>query len=265
MQRPVAVPRARGDDARGVIIAGIGASLAFSGSASPHGISHERTGMFDIYGACSVSHTRTKFGIMKGVSKMSQKLNQTGGAAQGSETATLGGGCFWCVEAIYMELTGIERVVSGYSGGTPANPTYEQVCKGTTGHAEVVQLTFDPRVISFKEILEVFFTVHDPTTPNQQGADVGTQYRSVIFYHDAAQRAVAEEVIREVGAANIWDAPIVTELTPLEVFYAAEDYHQDYFNRNAGQSYCRFVVEPKVLKFRERYRDKLKSSTARAQ
>ncbi len=202
---------------------------------------------------------------MKGVSKMSQKLNQTDDATPGRETATLGGGCFWCVEAIYNELRGVERVVSGYAGGTPANPTYEQVCKGTTGHAEVVQLTFDPRLMSFKEILEVFFTVHDPTTLNRQGADVGTQYRSVIYYHDAAQRAVAEEVIEEITAANIWDAPLVTELAPLDEFYAAEGYHQDYFTRNAGQSYCRLVVAPKVLKFRDHYRDKLKSSTATAQ
>lgn len=196
---------------------------------------------------------------------MSQELNQTNGVPQGREIATLGGGCFWCVEAIYNELSGVERVESGYAGGRVENPTYKEVCEGTTGHAEVIQLTFDPRVVSFKEILEVFFTVHDPTTLNRQGADVGTQYRSVIYYHDAAQKAAAEEVVAEINAAKIWDAPIVTEIAPFEKFYVAEDYHQEYFSRNAGQSYCRFVVAPKVVKFRERYRDKLKSSAAAAQ
>lgn len=196
---------------------------------------------------------------------MSQELNQTDGAAQGREVATLGGGCFWCVEAVYNELNGVERVESGYAGGQVENPTYKDVCEGTTGHAEVVQLTFDPRVVSFKEILEVFFTVHDPTTLNRQGADVGTQYRSVIFYHDDAQRAVAEELIAEINAAKIWNAPVVTEVTPFEKFYVAEDYHQEYFSRNAGQAYCRFVVAPKVGKFREHYREKLKGSAAAAQ
>lgn len=174
------------------------------------------------------------------------------------ETATLGGGCFWCLEPIFDELRGVKDVVSGYSGGTVANPSYRQVCTGSTGHAEVVQVTFDPEEISFQEILEVFFTIHDPTTLNRQGADVGTQYRSAIFYHSRDQKATAEQVIRELDAAGIWNAPIVTEVAPFEAFYPAEDYHQEYFERNPGQSYCRVVIAPKVAKFRQRYLDKLK-------
>lgn len=177
---------------------------------------------------------------------------------QGREVATLGGGCFWCTEAVFDELRGVERVESGYSGGASANPTYQQVCSGTTGHAEVVRVTFDPQVVSFREILEVFFTVHDPTTLNRQGADVGTQYRSVIFYHDEEQRRVAEEVIREMDAEKLWDRPIVTEVAPFETFYEAEDYHQEYFRLNGSQPYCRAVVAPKVAKFRQYYREKLK-------
>jgi peptide-methionine (S)-S-oxide reductase len=178
---------------------------------------------------------------------------------RGREVATLGGGCFWCTEAVFDELKGVERVESGYSGGRIANPTYQQVCSGTTGHAEVIQVTFDPQVISFKEILEVFFTVHDPTTLNRQGADVGTQYRSVIFYHDEEQRRVAEEVIKKLDAEKLWDGPIVTEVAPFEAFYEAEDYHQEYFRLNGSQPYCRMVVAPKVAKFRQHYREKLKS------
>lgn len=174
------------------------------------------------------------------------------------EVATLGGGCFWCIEAIFDELQGVEQVESGYSGGPVANPTYRQVCTGTTGHAEVVQITFDPRVISFKQLLEVFFTVHDPTTLNRQGPDVGTQYRSVIFYHDEEQKAVAEQVIREIEAAKIWDAPIVTEVVPFKAFYKAEDYHQEYFKLHGDQPYCRMVVAPKVAKFRQYFREMLK-------
>jgi peptide-methionine (S)-S-oxide reductase len=175
------------------------------------------------------------------------------------EIATLGGGCFWCLEAVYEQLQGVEKVESGYSGGAVENPSYELVCTGTTGHAEVVQITFDPEVITFKELLQVFFTIHDPTTLNRQGADVGTQYRSAIFYHGDGQRAVAEEVIREIEAAGIWDGPIVTEVTPFEVFYKAEDYHQEYFRRNPGQSYCRVVIAPKVAKFRKQHMAKLKA------
>lgn len=175
-----------------------------------------------------------------------------------SQVATLGGGCFWCTEAVFDELKGVEHVESGYSGGTVANPTYEQVCTGTTGHAEVVQITFDPKGISFKEILQIFFTVHDPTTLNRQGADVGTQYRSVIFYHDEEQKTIAEQVIKEIQVEKIWDAPIVTELAPFEAFYIAEDYHQEYFKHNPYQGYCRVVIAPKVAKFREHYRERLK-------
>lgn len=174
------------------------------------------------------------------------------------EIATLGSGCFWCTEAVFDELKGVVNVESGYSGGTVANPTYEQVCTGTTGHAEVVQVTFDPQAISCGDILRVFFTVHDPTTLNRQGNDVGTQYRSVIFYHDEEQKRVAEEVIKEIEAKKIWDVPIVTEISPFEAFYKAEDYHQRYFANNPNQPYCRAEVAPKVVKFRKMYQDRLK-------
>ncbi|MGA2790824.1 MAG: peptide-methionine (S)-S-oxide reductase MsrA [Candidatus Bathyarchaeia archaeon] len=177
------------------------------------------------------------------------------------EIATLGGGCFWCTEAVFSDLKGVVKVESGYSGGTVANPSYEEVCTGRTGHAEVAQVTFDPEVISYKEILEIFFTVHDPTTLNRQGADVGTQYRSVIFYHNNEQRAVAEQVIKEITAAGIWDAPVVTQVEPLKAFYKAEDYHQQYFENNPRQSYCQIVIAPKVRKFREHFRDRLKADT----
>ncbi len=172
--------------------------------------------------------------------------------------ATLGGGCFWCLEAVYLELKGVDRVVSGYCGGAAPNPTYYQVCEGETGHAEVVQLTFDPNVISYKEILQVFFTIHDPTTLNRQGADVGTQYRSAIFYHTPEQRQIAEDTIKELTAARLWESPIVTEVAPLDVFYPAEDYHQDYFQQNPYQPYCQYVIVPKVAKFRKYFVDKLK-------
>jgi peptide-methionine (S)-S-oxide reductase len=174
-------------------------------------------------------------------------------------TATLGGGCFWCLEAVYEQLQGVEKVESGYSGGTVDNPSYRQVTTGTTGHAEVVQLTFDPKVTTFREILEVFFTIHDPTTLNRQGADVGPQYRSAIFYHSEEQKAVAEDVIREMEAEGIWDDPIVTEVTPFSAFYKAEDYHQEYYRRNRGQPYCQIVIAPKVAKFRQKYLAKLKA------
>ena len=177
------------------------------------------------------------------------------------EVATLGGGCFWCTEAVFSDLKGVVKIESGYSGGTVANPSYEQVCTGRTGHAEVAQITFDPEVISYKEILEIFFTVHDPTTLNRQGADVGTQYRSAIFYHNNEQRAVAEQVIKEITAAGIWNAPVVTQVEPLQAFYKAEDYHQQYFENNPRQSYCQIVIAPKVRKFREHFRDRLKADT----
>ncbi len=176
------------------------------------------------------------------------------------EIATLGGGCFWCLEAVFEQLKGVEKVESGYAGGTVAHPSYQQVCSGITGHAEVVQITFDPQTISFRELLEVFFTIHDPTTLNRQGADVGTQYRSAIFYHDKEQKAVAGQVIQEMTAAQIWSQPIVTEVTPLEAFYKAEDYHQEYFRRNPRQAYCQAVIAPKVVKFRQKYLARLKAA-----
>ena len=174
------------------------------------------------------------------------------------EVATLGGGCFWCTEAVLNELSGVDKVESGYSGGNAANPTYEDVCTGTTGHAEVVQITFDPKTISYRDLLQVFFTLHDPTTLNRQGADVGTQYRSVIFCHNDEQRKIAEDLIKEADASKIWKRPIVTEVVPFKVFYKAEDYHQDYFEKNPRSSYCQAVIEPKIVKLREYYRAKLK-------
>jgi peptide-methionine (S)-S-oxide reductase len=175
------------------------------------------------------------------------------------ETTTLGGGCFWCLEAVFDQLKGVTDVVSGYAGGQVKKPTYKQVCTGMTGHAEVVQITFDPDVVSFKDILHIFFTIHDPTTLNRQGADVGTQYRSAIFYHSPDQKAMAEQVIAEMTKAGIWDDPIVTEVTPLATFYPAEDYHQEYFVNNPSQGYCRVVIAPKVAKFRQKYMDRLKA------
>ena len=172
------------------------------------------------------------------------------------EIATLGGGCFWCIEAVYQELNGVKKVVSGYAGGHVANPTYKQICTGTTGHAEVAQITFDPAVVSFEDILEVFFTVHDPTTLNRQGNDVGTQYRSAIYYHSPEQKTIAEAA--KSAASAIWDDPIVTEIAPLDKFYPAEAYHQNYYKDNPAQPYCIYVVGPKVKKFRENFRDKLK-------
>jgi peptide-methionine (S)-S-oxide reductase len=175
------------------------------------------------------------------------------------ETATLGGGCFWCVEAVFKDLRGVESAVSGYAGGSVPNPTYEQVCGGRTGHAEVVRVTFDPAVVSYREILEVFFTVHDPTTLNRQGGDVGPQYRSIVLYHTDEQRRVAGEVIAQMERDGVWDDPIVTELAPAGEFYPAEEYHRDYFERNPNQPYCQVVVAPKVAKFRKRYMDRLKA------
>ena len=174
------------------------------------------------------------------------------------ETATLAAGCFWCVEAVFDDLKGVESVESGYSGGHKENPTYQEVCSETTGHAEVVQVKFDPEVISFKEILQVFFSVHDPTTLNRQGNDIGSSYRSAIFYHTDEQRRVAEEVIGEVTAEGVYDDPIVTEVTPFDKFYIAENYHQEYFANNPNQPYCAAVVAPKVAKFRKKFVDRLK-------
>ncbi|HET9425194.1 MAG TPA: peptide-methionine (S)-S-oxide reductase MsrA [Gemmatimonadaceae bacterium] len=177
--------------------------------------------------------------------------------------ATLAGGCFWCLEAVYRELRGVERVQSGYAGGRRPNPTYEQVCTGTTGHAEVVQIEFDPAVISYKDLLDVFFTIHDPTTLDRQGNDVGSQYRSAIFTHDEEQDRVAREKITELTTEGVWDDPIVTTVQPLTTFYPAEDYHAAYFERNGGQPYCQFVVAPKVAKARQKFAARLKKPAAR--
>jgi len=178
----------------------------------------------------------------------------------GKAIATLAGGCFWCLEAVYDGMRGVASVESGYMGGSVANPTYEQVCGGDTGHAEVVRVTFDPAIVSFKELLEVFFVIHDPTTLNRQGNDAGTQYRSAIFYHTPQQKADAEEVIARLDAAKLWGGPIVTELTPATAFYLAEGYHQEYFARNPRQPYCQAVVAPKVAKFRKHFLEKLKQA-----
>jgi len=176
----------------------------------------------------------------------------------GLETATLGGGCFWCLEAVFEQLQGVERVESGYAGGSTPNPTYRDVCSGRTGHAEVVQVMFDPSVVSYQEVLDVFFAIHDPTTLNRQGGDVGTQYRSAIFYHSPEQMQIAERRIAELNAEQIWPRPLVTEVVPLEHFYKAEDYHQGYFRANPEQAYCQGVVAPKVAKFRQKFAAKMK-------
>src|SRR5512135_424859 len=174
------------------------------------------------------------------------------------QTATLAGGCFWCLEAVYDQVKGVESVESGYAGGKVANPSYHDVCTGMTGHAEVVQVTFDPDVVSYRDLLNVFFGIHDPTTLNRQGADVGTQYRSAIFYHDDEQKAVAEQAIKDLNGQHIWDRPIVTEVAPFDKFYKAEDYHQEYYANNPFQPYCMAVVAPKVQKFRKHYMDMLR-------
>ncbi len=173
------------------------------------------------------------------------------------EKTTLGGGCFWCLEAVYSNLKGVEKAESGYSGGQQDDPTYEQICSGSTGHAEVVQITFDPALISFQDILDAFFDIHDPTTLNRQGNDIGTQYRSVIFYHTVEQRDKANDLLKKLEKSQIWENPIVTEISPLVKFYKAEKYHQDYFKLNASQPYCKIVIEPKVAKFKKKYSTRL--------
>lgn len=175
------------------------------------------------------------------------------------ETATLGGGCFWCLEAAFEGLRGVERVVSGYAGGDTPDPTYREVCDGTTGHAEVVQVTYDPEEISYQDLLDVFFTIHDPTTKNRQGADVGTQYRSIVLFHDEAQRAAAAAAIADLERRGVWQDAIVTQLEPLRAFYPAEDYHQGYFRNNPGQSYCRMVIAPKIAKLRQHHYARLRA------
>jgi len=177
---------------------------------------------------------------------------------QTTETATLGGGCFWCLEAVFDNLQGVVSVESGYSNGKAVNPTYQQVCSGDTGHAEVVRVNFDPGKIAFREILEVFFAIHDPTTLNSQGNDFGTQYRSAIFYNSPGQKATAEQLIAELTAKKAFGAPIVTEVAPAQTFYAAEDYHQEYFANNSAQPYCQYVVAPKMAKFRKKFANRLK-------
>lgn len=176
-----------------------------------------------------------------------------------TELATLAGGCFWCLEAVFEQLRGVTKVTSGYSGGHVPHPSYEAVCTGATGHAEVVQVAFDPDELSFRDLLGVFFTLHDPTTLDRQGGDVGSQYRSAIFYHDEAQRQTAEEVVRELDAEHVFDDAIVTKIEPLEAFYPAEEYHREYYRRNPNQPYCRAVIAPKVAKLRSKYLEKLKA------
>jgi peptide-methionine (S)-S-oxide reductase len=190
-----------------------------------------------------------------------ESSGSSGDLPSASEVATLGGGCFWCLDAIFSELKGVVKVVSGYSGGHVADPTYELVCGDRTGHAEVVQVTFDPRMISYRELLKVFFTLHDPTTPNRQGADVGTQYRSIVLYHDERQRTEAEAVKKEIDESGIWGKEAVTEIAPLQVFYPAEGYHQAYYRNNPNQPYCRMVIAPKVAKLRKKYMEKLKAGS----
>jgi peptide-methionine (S)-S-oxide reductase len=187
---------------------------------------------------------------------MNAERNET--SAANTETATLAGGCFWCLEAVYDDLRGVESVESGYMGGHVEQPSYEEVCAGGTGHAEVVQMRFDPAQLGYRELLEVFFVIHDPTTRDRQGNDIGTQYRSAIFYHSPEQRSTAEEVIARMVAARLWRAPIVTQIAPASKFWVAEDYHQEYFARNPHQPYCMAVVDPKVSKFRRQFRDRLK-------
>ncbi len=197
--------------------------------------------------SCSPTQTKTS-------NPMNQSIENPNNNFQ---LATIGGGCFWCLEAIFMEVRGIESVTSGYSGGTVKNPAYREVTTGRTGHAEVVQIKFDPEVIRFKDILEIFFHLHDPTTLNRQGADVGTQYRSVIFYHNEDQEKTAREVFNDIDASDLWDDPLVTEISPLTAFYVAEDYHQNYFQNNPSQPYCTFVIGPKMQKLRKLFKDKV--------
>ena len=181
------------------------------------------------------------------------------GAASEIETATLAGGCFWCLQPLFQELRGVTRVECGYAGGHVDHPTYEEVCGDATGHAESIQIAFDPALVSYEDLLRVFFTVHDPTTLNRQGADVGTQYRSAVFYHTAEQKAAAERVIRELEQEKVWDGPFVTEITPFSNFFRAEEHHQDYYRKNPYAGYCLAVIRPKVPKFRKKYAERLKA------
>jgi peptide-methionine (S)-S-oxide reductase len=198
--------------------------------------------------------------MFRGATALATSLHRGGVKSDSLELATLGGGCYWCMEAVFELLEGVESVVSGASGGPNPNPTYDQLCSGLTGHAEVVQVRVDPSITSFREILEVFFAMHDPTTLNRQGGDVGPQYRSAIFYHSPEQRETSETVIAELTESGIWEDPIVTEVTPFDVFYPAKADHQEYFRRNGNQPYCQFVIDPKVAKLRKNWAHKLRSS-----
>ena len=201
---------------------------------------------------CNQAQNQTKETKKNSPQKVKKNMNAN------LEVATFGGGCYWCIEAIFQRLEGVEKVESGFSGGQVKNPTYREVCTGATGHAEVIQITFDTTKISFEEILKVFFTMHDPTTLNQQGNDIGTQYRSAIFYQNEAQKKVSEEIIAALNQAKAYPSPIVTEVTPFDVFYKAEDYHQNYYNDNSGEGYCRYVIQPKIEKFEKVFKDRLK-------
>lgn len=188
-----------------------------------------------------------------------KQIMDTGINNADTATATFGAGCFWCVEAVFQQLEGVDTVISGYMGGDVPNPTYREVCGGRTGHAEVCRIVYNPQKVTYNDLLQALFTAHDPTTLNRQGNDVGTQYRSAVFYHNDAQKAEAEKVIRQLTEARVYDAPIVTEVVPAQTFFKAEDYHQNYYNQNSGESYCQFVVKPKVEKFRKVFKEKLKN------
>lgn len=200
---------------------------------------------------CNHAQTQSKESIKNSTQKIKKSM-------KGLEVATLGGGCYWCLEAIFQRMQGVEKVESGFSGGFVKNPTYKEVCSGATGHAEVIQIHFDTTQTSFTELLKVFFTMHDPTTLNRQGNDIGTQYRSAIFYHNEEQKKTADEIITELNKIKAYDAPIVTEVAAFDTFYKAEDYHQNYYNDNSGEGYCRYVIQPKIEKFEKVFKDRLK-------
>ena len=204
------------------------------------------------FAGCNQAQTQTKEVKKNSTKKIKNSMNTN------TEVATFGGRCYWCIEAIFQRLEGVEKVESGFSGGNVKNPTYREVCTGATGHAEVIQITFDTTKISFTEVLKVFFTMHDPTTLNRPGKDVGTQYRSAVFYHNDKQKKETEEIIAELNKANAYPSPIVTEVTKFDAFYKAEDYHQDYYNQNSGEGYCRYVIQPKIEKFEKVFKDRLK-------
>lgn len=210
---------------------------------------------FFVFASCNNAQTTTTSTEIKS-EKTENKTTMSTNANY--EVATLGGGCYWCIEAVFQRLEGVEKVESGFSGGQVKNPTYREVCTGATGHAEVIQITFDTTKISFEEILKVFFTMHDPTTLNRQGNDVGTQYRSAVFYHNDAQEKAAKEIIAELNKTKAYPTPIVTEVSKFDVFYKAEDYHQNYYNDNSEEGYCRYVIQPKIEKFEKVFKDRLK-------